>query len=126
MGDYNGLALFFVGLGGGFGAILRYSITRLLSAHNGGRFHLATFLINSLGTFCLGFLSGFGAGDAKLLFLGTGMMGGFTTFSTFNHEILRIHGDGHPYHAGLYAGLTLSAGLTLGFLGMAIGYGLSR
>ncbi len=58
--------------------------------------------------------------------LGVGFIGAFTTFSTFNHEILRIHGDGHPYHAGLYAVLTLSAGLTLGFLGMALGYGLSR
>lgn len=72
-----------IGIGGGLGAVVRYTLGK--SIGKWGDFPLATFLINVIGSFLLGFLSHELEG-AWEQFLCIGFLGGFTTFSTFGYE----------------------------------------
>lgn len=85
------MSIIWVGLGGCIGSILRYlvniGIARLLPQMV---FPWATFIVNMLGCFLIGFLAGYGANRQLLapakLFMITGILGGFTTFSAFGLE----------------------------------------
>lgn len=87
--------LFFVGLGGAVGTILRYLISIYLSKSYSGEFPLATFFINITGCILIGLFIGlaeryqFINADMRL-FLVTGLCGGYTTFSTFSSENLQL------------------------------------
>jgi CrcB protein len=76
-------------LGGGVGAAARHGMNRLLGAAVGG-FPIWTFAVNILGCFIMGVLAGLFAqrgemaGQNLRLFLTTGILGGFTTFSAFS------------------------------------------
>lgn len=72
-----------VGIGGGFGAIVRYQIGVFIGKK--GTFPIATFLINVIGSFLLGYLTG-NLNNTCHQFLCIGFLGGFTTFSTFGVE----------------------------------------
>jgi CrcB protein len=73
-------------LGGGIGACLRFIIDGLIMRKVQNGFPLGTFLINTSGSFLLGFLTGLAASSvinsAWLFVLGGGILGGYTTFST--------------------------------------------
>lgn len=116
----------FVALGGALGSLARYGVARLFYTEEAQHwFPGGTFAANVLGSFLLAVVS-LGLVDTKVmgadlrLLLGTGMMGGFTTYSTFNYETLRLIGDGHWGRAGLYLGATLISCLLGGVLGMAL------
>src|SRR5215207_2299165 len=84
-----------VGFGGFLGAVTRYGVTLLVSTLWTREFPLATFLINVTGSFVLGFFSTLVAErievDPRLrLFVTTGFVGAYTTFSTFEHETQRL------------------------------------
>lgn len=87
--------LFFVGLGGAVGSILRYFISIYISKSYSGEFPLATFFINITGCILIGLFIGlaeryqFINADIRL-FLVTGLCGGYTTFSTFSYENLQL------------------------------------
>ena len=89
-----------VGVGGFLGAVLRYLLCLLpLKAGNG--FPFATLAVNILGAFLIGFITAesvkLGGGNEKtLLFLRTGLCGGFTTFSTFSLEVSELFRGGSP------------------------------
>lgn len=90
----TGLNFLFVGLGGAFGACLRYSLSLLLAPHL-VRFPYATLLANVTGAFIAGvlatwFLSRGLLGTPLQLLLIVGFLGGFTTFSAFSFETLRL------------------------------------
>lgn len=72
-----------IGLGGGLGALARYQVGKMIGKY--GNFPLATFLINIVGSFMLGFLSG-ELDNLWHQFICIGFLGGFTTFSTFGYE----------------------------------------
>lgn len=80
-----------VGLGGAFGAILRYAMTFLPIKST---FPFSTFITNVVGAIVIGFIVGlFDRGylsDEIQLFLKTGLCGGFTTFSTFSLESVQL------------------------------------
>lgn len=85
-------SLMYVAIGGAFGSMCRYLATIAISQHTSGDFPVATFVINILGSFLMGmWIAGMAglmpskAKDLHLLFA-VGMLGGFTTFSTFSFE----------------------------------------
>jgi CrcB protein len=95
-----------VALGAAVGAPLRYlAASRLDSA----RFPLGTFLVNVVGSFLLGLLSGAAVGGPGLALLGTGFCGGFTTYSALAVQTHRLGAArGAAYAAGT-VGIALAA-----------------
>ena len=78
-----------IGLGGCLGAIARYLITVYFSKFK--LFPLATFIINISGSFLLGVLAGNEWLSVSIsLFIGTGFLGAYTTFSTMNFELFTL------------------------------------
>ena len=97
--------LLLVGLGGGVGSMLRYFTSVCLSRHNLFCFPWATFTVNILGCLLMGVVLGvvhkheLFNNDLRILFT-IGFCGGFTTFSAFSSENLRLF-EGGNYHIGI-------------------------
>lgn len=97
-----------VGCGGFIGAALRYICSQVLGGVPTGAFPLATFAINFVGSFLIGVMSVllpaiFSDSKQPLLFVSTGILGGFTTFSTFSLEAFGLIEQARYVMAGLYA-----------------------
>lgn len=94
----------FVGLGGALGAMLRYAISTIPFK---GNFPVTTLIINFLGAVAIGFVTGIsaqkGLSEKTLLFLRTGLCGGFTTFSTFSLESYTLLKSGYSMMAVCYS-----------------------
>src|SRR5579872_3989625 len=93
--------------GGAFGAACRYALGSTVGRLYAGPFPLGTFLINVTGSFLIGILMGFfvnrPAADAHVrLFLVTGILGGYTTFSSFEWEAVVSFRSGAASVAILY------------------------
>ena len=112
-----------VGLGGAFGAMGRYGISLLPLK---SAFPWLTLLTNVLGALVIGFVVGVTADNTAspntVLFWKTGVCGGFTTFSTFSLETLRLFESSQTVSGLLYAG----ASVVLCVLGVHIGELMSR
>ena len=98
--------LLFVGAGGCISAILRYLIG-LIPIGNSNGFPVNTFIINAAGAFAIGIISALSAKYADfdpkiILFLKTGICGGFTTFSTFSLESFELLESGSALTGILY------------------------
>ena len=81
-----------VALGGAVGAVLRFLLDRGITARWAPTFPAATLLINVTGSFVLGVVTGLSAvlGPVWTLALGTGLCGGYTTFSTASYDTVRL------------------------------------
>lgn len=92
------LKLVCVGLGGALGSIARYVLGDVVQGRLGPQFPYGTLAVNLLGSFGLAFLMALGTQSEVLtpnvrLGLTAGVMGGFTTYSTFSYETMRqLHG----------------------------------
>lgn len=125
---YNATVSFiWVAIGGAAGSVLRYWVSHLLGAAAVGEgFPWATFTVNVVGSLGLGMVFVLGEGrtmfgaDARVL-LGTGVMGGFTTYSAFNLESLGLLQNGAYGRAALYMGGTVVACLIGGAFGLVLG-----
>lgn len=106
---------------GGVGAVLRLRLDALVQLRTDGEFPLGTFAVNVVGSFCLGLLVGLGIGGDALLLAGTGLLGSFTTFSTWMFETGRLAEDGEARIALANVGVSICAGLGAGALGWLIG-----
>ena len=73
-------------VGGSFGAVCRFAFSALVKRYFSTEFPIATLSINMIGSFLLGLLVAAHPGSFNQLLLGTGFMGGFTTYSTFQLE----------------------------------------
>lgn len=104
-----------VSLGGALGASARYGLSLLWPAHPGG-FPWTTFWVNVAGCFVIGLFMVvitdiWAAHRLVRPFFGTGVLGGFTTFSTYAADIQRLIDEGHPRTALNYLAATLLAAL---------------
>jgi CrcB protein len=108
------MRILLIGLGGFFGSILRYGLSTFVQSAAGVAFPVGTLLVNVLGCFGIGVLSGVSEArgllspDARAL-LAVGLLGGFTTFSAFANETLTAWRDG----ATLVAAANVLVGVAL-------------
>lgn len=116
------IAAFAVAVGGGLGAALRFVVDRFVTSHRRGSLPLGTVLVNVVGSFGLGVVSGLGIllGPEWILALGTGLFGGFTTFSTAMLDAVRLAREHRGAAAAavvlgtlLWSLLAVAAGMTL-------------
>jgi CrcB protein len=118
-------ALLFVGLGGGVGSIARYLISATLTRWLPGLFPWGTFVVNVAGCLLIGLLMGSLAKQQVLdeqnfkLLLVTGFCGGFTTFSAFAWENVKLIQSGEIPTALVYVGVSLVTSLLAVGLGVA-------
>src|SRR5438270_3179924 len=112
-----------VGLGGLLGSMARYKIGGVILHHSASwRFPLSTFVVNVVGCFVIGLLAAlvehrdYFSADARL-FLFTGLLGGFTTFSAFGYEGIFLLRRGEIVVAAAYAALSLVCGFAAVWLG---------
>jgi CrcB protein len=117
-------------LGGGLGASLRHAVNMICARSFGTAFPWGTFIINITGSTVMGLIAGYlafkgGASQHWRLFLMTGILGGYTTFSAFSLDaallyergetglaLLYVLGSVALSIAGLFAGLALIRQLT--------------
>jgi CrcB protein len=118
-----------VGLGGGLGSVLRWWVGRLVGERFHGDFPLGTFLINVSGTFLIGYLSvlfevdwhdRYGHGMVLNAFVLTGVLGGYTTFSSMQLDAVKLSEKRRGRLATTYLLLSIAAGLLAGALGAAV------
>ena len=115
-----------IGMGGGLGAILRYLLSGVVQdGSRGTLFPIGTMVVNIAGCFAIGFLSGLVDTRAVFspetrLFLFIGLLGGFTTFSTFGNETVNLLRGGENLLAMVNLGVSVFAGLAAVWLGRAL------
>ena len=116
------MAIFYVALGGAIGATLRYLTTLLVV------FPFGTLAVNVVGSFLIGLAfvhlttRGF---DRAMLFGVTGVLGGFTTFSAFSLDTLKLVEKGQWGLAGAYIVGTVTLSLAAVFAGVFLARGTS-
>ena len=104
-----------IGLLGGLGAIARFLLDGAVSARTGSGFPWGTLAVNATGSFALGLLGG--AADDTYRLLGTGLLGAYTTFSTWMLESHRLGEDGRLRLGALNVVLSLAVGVAAVWLG---------
>ncbi|HEY3378274.1 MAG TPA: fluoride efflux transporter CrcB [Armatimonadota bacterium] len=116
------LPVIFVGLGGMVGSMARFGLGGLVQGNRSG-FPYGTLVVNVLGCLIMGLLArwievGIARPELRYL-LGLGFLGGFTTFSTFSFEALRLFLDHNPTGSLLYIILSVGgclAAVTVSYL----------
>lgn len=111
------LTLPLIALGGAVGSILRYLMVSAIGAP------LGTAVVNVLGSFIIGVLFVvLGSRDSWQVLLMTGLMGGFTTFSAFSLDTLKLVEAGQPLQAAAY----VMGSVALSLIAVALGVALTR
>lgn len=90
------------------GALLRYLVNQVLAAEE---FPFGTLTVNVLGSFVLGFITFLGMSETVLLFVGTGICGSFTTFSSFSVDTVQLWEDNRPTQPTVYAVANIAGAL---------------
>ena len=110
-------------LGGAAGSGARYLLAEWVTSKAGAGFPFGTLAVNVLGSFAMGFLAQIAAAhemsETTRLALAAGVLGGFTTYSAFNHETLRLLQLDAWGPAAMNVGVTVIACLAAGFAGVA-------
>lgn len=119
----NGYIVVFVG--GGMGAVLRHGVNRASLAYLGASFPYGTMFVNIVGSLLMGalaqlFLAKAGEGQELRLFLATGVLGGFTTFSAFSLEAATMWQRGAFQALGAYVVGSVLLSIGAVFAGMAL------
>ena len=120
------LKLLLIALGGAIGTSLRYGIGVGLDRWLPRTFPHGTLAVNIIGSFLLGVVMA-SVGDREIagvqwkLVLGVGVMGGFTTYSSFNLDMIQLAEQQEWGKAGFYLGATLIVCLLAGLGGLAVG-----
>lgn len=121
-----------VGVAGMIGALLRYALGLAVPADVGsGAFPAGTFIANMIGSFVLGWFTTYISVMKRLhphllTAIGTGLIGSFTTFSTFSVETVRLLRGGFTGMAVFYAAISLVGGLLFSAAGFYTGRALYK
>ncbi|MGC8484574.1 MAG: fluoride efflux transporter CrcB [Candidatus Baltobacteraceae bacterium] len=119
-------ALLAVALGGGVGSALRYAVNFIVVARFGPGFPFGTLLINITGSLLIGVVaelaatSSVGLAPLLRLFLAVGVLGGYTTFSTFALDTVTLVGDRTLGMATLYVVASVALGVVAAFAGQVL------
>lgn len=121
--------LFIVALGGALGSGMRHLVNLAALRLFGPAFPWGTLAVNIAGSFAMGLFIELLArrlgGSAELrLFIATGILGGFTTFSAFSLDVVVLYERGLPAQAALYVIASLVIAVLALFLGMWLGKSL--
>lgn len=114
-----------VAVGGALGSVLRYGAGGVIQRWNGSDWPMGTLTVNILGSFVIGFLAqmilarGIMSPQARL-FVMVGLLGGFTTFSTFSLETLRLVQQGGWLPAAANVLFSVTGGLIAAWAGFSI------
>jgi len=116
---------FIVFLGAGIGGALRHGVNVGAARLFGYGFPYGTLIVNVVGSFAIGLLAGYfafrpGIGQHVRLFLTTGLLGGFTTFSAFSLDTALLVERHHYALAAGYVAGSVAAGLVALFVGLAL------
>jgi CrcB protein len=116
-----------VGVGGALGAIARYLLGGAVHRLLPGFFPYGTFVVNVTGCIVFGLIAGlaesrFVIGPTGRAFVLVGVLGGYTTFSSFAFESFELLRSGQLLHAGI----NVIGQVALGLLGLWAGFGLGR
>jgi fluoride exporter len=120
------LEIVLVALGGGIGSAARYLVGGWLGNRLGPAFPFGTFVINVTGSFIIGFFLSFAQERLWLspslrLFFAVGFVGGYTTFSTFEYESIRLLQDGEMLLGMVYFFGSVITGAVAVIGGVALG-----
>lgn len=113
-----------VGIVGGAGAVARLLLDGTVSEMVGGSFPFGTLAVNLVGAFVLAALFGAALGANAYRIAGTGLIGGFTTFSTWALESHRLGEDGQLGLGLLNFAVSLALGITMAWAGRHVGASL--
>ncbi len=104
-----------IGLGSFIGGILRYLLSLVIQAKTMAVFPYGTLAVNVIGCLLIGLVFGVAEKGSMStewkLFLATGLLGGFTTFSAFSLETINMIRLGHHFCAGVYVTSSIVVGL---------------
>lgn len=113
-------------IGGGIGAVLRYWLSGVVPRYLGSSFPYGILTVNIVGCFFIGFLMAllnerFLMDPSLRIFLTIGILGGFTTFSTFSYETFAMIHESEFLKAGLYVVLSVLLSLSATYVGSILG-----
>lgn len=113
-------------LGGGIGAAARYWLSGLIHERLGSGFPYGTLVVNIVGCFIIGFVMGsmqerFLSHPSLRLFLTIGILGGFTTFSSFSYETIAMLKDGEIAFASLNIFASVLCCISGTWIGLIVG-----
>ena len=119
------MGLLYIAVGGGLGALLRYGLSGWVQGWTAGPFPWGTMTVNAVGSLLLGFtvvwLETAATSPEWRQFATIGLLGAFTTFSTFSYEAIALFRDGDRWGATGYMAGSVAAGL----VGVAVGLTLA-
>ena len=119
--------LLLVAIGGALGSVARYLFSTFVLRATGSLFPAGTFAVNAAGCFAFGLIAG--AAEQRVAvppemraFLLIGVLGGFTTFSSYAFESFTLIRDGQL----LWASINLAGQVVIGVVGLAVGFAIMR
>ena len=113
-----------IGTGSFIGGVFRYLLSQFVQTKFLSTFPFGTLTVNVVGCFLIGLVFGFSdRGNLTpewRLFLATGILGGFTSFSAFSNETVGMLRDGQLMYATAYISVSVIVGLIATFIGISI------
>jgi CrcB protein len=118
--------IWYIAFGSALGGAVRYLLGGWIQSRAGADFPVGTLVINVTGSFLLGVLYRYASDSAAITpelraMLTIGICGGYTTFSTFSYETVRLFEDGEFARAGTYVALSVVVSIAAAFFGIAAG-----
>ena len=118
------IKLVVIGFGGAIGAISRYLLSGWVHSFMGASFPWGTFVVNMVGSFVIGFCGGIveevTLSQNMKLFIFMGLLGSFTTFSTFSYENFQMVRDGEYGFIAANVGASIFVGFVMVFAGIIL------